>query len=100
MVRKKKTPRIAEVGDDRGVRDGAGNRRTISMSKTKKITASRKNRRENGSRAEEVGSNPHSKGDIFSRSCVERWARDQETRKTKMEIVVAIVKARSVSCIV
>ena len=32
------------------------------MSKIRKITANRKNRRENGSRAESFGSNPHSKG--------------------------------------
>ena len=30
--------------------------------------AIRKNRRENGSRADPTGSNPHSKGDLFSRS--------------------------------
>lgn len=33
-----------------------------------KITASRKNRRENGIRALRLGSNPHSNGDDFSRS--------------------------------
>lgn len=42
-------------------------RRTISISNTMKITASRKKRIENGVRADRVGSNPHSKGDIFSR---------------------------------
>ena len=45
--------------------------KTISISKTKKMTASRKNRREKGIRAVSKGSNPHSKGDIFSRSLVE-----------------------------
>ncbi len=65
-------PRMARDGFDRKINDGAGKRRTISMSNTRKITARRKNRRENGRRAEEVGSNPHSKGDIFSRSCVDR----------------------------
>ena len=33
-----------------------------------KITAIKKNRDEKGSRAEFVGSNPHSNGDLFSRS--------------------------------
>lgn len=47
---------------------GMGIRRTISMSNTKKITARRKNRRENGRRAEFLGSKPHSNGDDFSRS--------------------------------
>lgn len=51
---------------------GAGRRRTISISKTRKITASRKNRRENGSRAEFLGSNPHSKGESLFRSWWER----------------------------
>jgi hypothetical protein len=33
-----------------------------------KITATKKNRDEKGSRAEFFGSNPHSNGDLFSRS--------------------------------
>jgi len=47
---------------------GIGRSRAISTSKIMKITAIRKNRDENGSRAEFLGSNPHSKGDLFSRS--------------------------------
>lgn len=42
-------------------------RRTISISNTIKITARRKNRIENGIRADRIGSNPHSNGDNFSR---------------------------------
>lgn len=49
------------------IRIGIGMRRTISMSNTMKITARRKNRIENGIRADRVGSNPHSNGDSFSR---------------------------------
>jgi hypothetical protein len=45
-----------------------GNSRAISTSKFKKITSIRKNRSENGSRADLLGSNPHSNGDLFSRS--------------------------------
>jgi hypothetical protein len=45
-----------------------GSRRAISTSKIMKMTAIRKNRDENGSRAEFFGSNPHSNGDLFSRS--------------------------------
>lgn len=45
-----------------------GSRRVISTSKIRKITAIRKNCRENGIRAEVFGSNPHSNGDLFSRS--------------------------------
>jgi len=47
---------------------GMGNRSAISTSKIMKITAIRKNRDEKGSRAEFFGSNPHSNGDLFSRS--------------------------------
>ena len=39
-----------------------GNNKATSISKIKKITASRKNRIENGSRAESFGSKPHSNG--------------------------------------
>ncbi|XP_049847680.1 uncharacterized protein LOC126302173 [Schistocerca gregaria] len=42
----------------------------ISTSKIKKITAIRKNRIENGIRADLFGSNPHSNGDLFSRSLI------------------------------
>jgi hypothetical protein len=47
---------------------GIGSSRAISTSKIIKITAIRKNRDENGRRAEFLGSNPHSNGDLFSRS--------------------------------
>lgn len=45
-----------------------GNNKVISTSKIKKITAIRKNWSEKGIRAEDFGSNPHSNGDLFSRS--------------------------------
>jgi hypothetical protein len=47
---------------------GIGSSSAISTSKIIKITAIRKNRDEKGSRAEFFGSNPHSNGDLFSRS--------------------------------
>jgi hypothetical protein len=47
-----------------------GSSRAISTSKIKKITAIRKNRNENGNRADFLGSNPHSKGDLFFSSSV------------------------------
>lgn len=40
---------------------------TISTSKMRNSTAIRKNCKENGNRAVDFGSNPHSNGDIFSR---------------------------------
>lgn len=53
-------------------RIGIGISRTISMSKTIKIIANRKNRMENGIRALWFGSNPHSNGDDFSRDGILR----------------------------
>ena len=47
---------------------GIGSSNAISTSKIMKITAIRKKRDENGSRAEFFGSKPHSNGDLFSRS--------------------------------
>lgn len=54
---------------------GIGISNTISISNTIKIIASRKNRIENGIRAVLLGSNPHSKGDDFSRSVWDRAAK-------------------------
>jgi hypothetical protein len=51
---------------------GIGNNRTISKSKIRKIIVNKKKWRENGIRAEFIGSNPHSKGEDFSRSFEER----------------------------
>lgn len=45
-----------------------GRIRAISTSKIKKIIAIKKKCRENGSRDEDLGSNPHSNGEHFSRS--------------------------------
>ena len=51
---------------------GVGINKTISISKTIKIMANKKNRMENGVRAEWFGSKPHSNGDNFSRSFWDR----------------------------
>lgn len=45
---------------DRWIIYARGKINVISTSKIKKITAIKKNRRENGSRADPLGSNPHS----------------------------------------
>jgi hypothetical protein len=47
-----------------------GRSRAISTSKIRKITAIKKNRSENGGRAGFLGSNPHSNGELFSRSSI------------------------------
>lgn len=49
---------------------GIGRINAISTSKIKNMMAIKKNFRENGFREDELGSNPHSKGDIFSRSLI------------------------------
>lgn len=45
-----------------------GKIKAISTSKIKKIIVIKKNRKEKGNRDEDFGSNPHSNGDLFSRS--------------------------------
>lgn len=69
---------------------GSGISSTISMSKTRKITANRKNRSEKGKRAEFFGSNPHSNGDFFSRSSVEREFRIKIRSMRAVGIISAI----------
>lgn len=61
-------------------------RRAISISNTRKITASRKKRREKGRRAEFFGSNPHSNGLDFSRSASVRRDRAQAIINTSRGI--------------
>lgn len=77
---------------------GAGRRRMISMSNTRKMTAKRKNRREKGSRAEFLGSNPHSKGESLFRSWLERAAKAHESKKMRVEIKVARETIKRARC--
>ena len=67
MTMKRRIP-ITLVGEAFRSMKGTAIRRAISMSNTRKTTARRKNRSENGSRAEFIGEIPHSKGEDFSRS--------------------------------
>ena len=69
-----------------------GIRRTISISKTRKIIVRRKKRIENGIRADFIGSKPHSKGESLSRSIDERWEIISEASRTKVGTTVARVK--------
>lgn len=55
---------------DRVMIGTSGSKRVISTSKIRKITAIRKKRKENGIRADPLGSNPHSNGEFFSRSLI------------------------------
>ena len=68
IIRNPKNGKVNNTLAEEGRIRGEGRRRTISISKTKNRTANRKNRREKGSRAEDLGSNPHSNGEDFSRS--------------------------------
>lgn len=74
----KVTPRLQVI-----IIVGMGINRTISISNTMKIIASRKNRMEKGIRAVLLGSNPHSKGEDFSRSVVERALKTQAAKRTR-----------------
>ena len=71
--------------------NGIGISSTISMSKTIKITANRKNRVENGIRAEFIGSNPHSKGEIFSRSVEDRINKNEANIRIIIGIITEII---------
>ena len=55
------------------------------------MTATRKNRNENGRRAVPFGSNPHSKGEFFSRSEVVFFDNKEAIIITKLEINRMIV---------
>lgn len=56
------------VGELSWMAHGRGSSRAISKSNSRKRIATRKNRIENGRRADPSGSNPHSYGDNFSES--------------------------------
>jgi len=64
-----------------------GRRIAISISKIKKIIAIKKNRREKGRRAEDLGLKPHSKGEDFSRSIIDFF----ETNKVNIIRIVEII---------
>ena len=76
-----------------------GKSKVISTSKIRKIIAIKKNRRENGRRAEPRGSNPHSKGELFSRSTTVFLAKPEDKsitalarrRVTNIVVIINIV---------
>lgn len=71
-----------------------GSSSAISTSKIKKITAIKKNRSEKGSRDDLLGSNPHSKGDDFSRSIIDFFDRIDAKIITIVEIAIRMVAIR------
>jgi hypothetical protein len=52
--------------------------------------ANKKNRKEKGNRADLIGSNPHSKGEFFSRSLIARFDKIQPKTITIKESIIAI----------
>lgn len=86
-----------KIKETEGVVDkikGIGISRTISISKTRKITANKKNRVEKGSRALSLGSKPHSKGVDFSRSFILRALSIYDSLITKTTTRIAITEDR------
>jgi len=67
-----------------------GKIKAISTSKIKKIIVIKKNRMEKGSREEFIGSNPHSKGDDFSRSLYAFFASKVLKIITTIEMIIII----------
>lgn len=72
---------------------GEGSKIMISMSKIKKRTARRKNRKEKGRRALDDGENPHSNGLVSSRS-FQVFVDDILSRENRMLSSRGIVMAR------
>lgn len=64
-----------------------------------KIIPKRKNRRENGIRAVFFGSNPHSNGDVFSRSDLDRVFSNQAAIKVTLARVPEVMRAKVSNCI-
>ena len=90
MIKKAKPPQNTLILTPSKQPINTGNNKTISTSKIRKITANKKNRRENGNRADPIGSNPHSKGDLFSRSKITRLPNTQAKAITTEEITIEI----------
>jgi hypothetical protein len=69
----------------------SGNNKVISTSKIKKMIAMRKKCIEKGNRAVDFGSNPHSKGEFFSRSANDFFEVIFNTTIRARAIVIIIV---------
>jgi hypothetical protein len=67
-----------------------GKIKAISTSKIKKIIVIKKNRIEKGIREEFIGSKPHSKGDVFSRSFNDFFDNSDAKYITIIEIIKII----------
>lgn len=72
-----------------------GKIRAISTSKIKKIMVIKKNRNEKGKREEDFGSNPHSKGEFFSRSVKVLFDNKEAKSIVIIEIIMIIMDVSS-----
>lgn len=79
---------------------GRGSSKASSISKTRKRTARRKNRIENGRRALFLGSKPHSNGEAFSRSIRDRAETDMITITRRRITIIAMVIFRITNFII
>jgi hypothetical protein len=68
-----------------------GRIRAISTSKIRKIIVIRKNRIEKGNRDEFIGSNPHSNGEVFSRSFIVFFDNKEAINITIIAIIKTII---------
>lgn len=66
-----------------------GRIKAISTSKIKKIIVIKKNRNENGNREDDFGSNPHSNGDLFSRS-IKAFLERTEAKNITIIVIIKI----------
>lgn len=73
-----------------------GRIKAISTSKIKKIIAIRKNCKEKGSREEDLGSNPHSKGEFFSRSMTDFFESSEANNMTTIEMMIRIIAVQNI----
>lgn len=76
-------------------RMGRGRRTAISTSKIKKMIAIIKKRKEKGIREPENGENPHSKGEVFSRSRIAFFLR----RVAVKIIIKAMIKIKVITVV-
>lgn len=83
---------IHKIGGIEFVIKPSGNKMEISISKIKNTIAIKKNRIENGIREVFLGSNPHSKGDTFSRSKIVFFENRVDKRMRRDLIKTATVK--------
>jgi len=72
----------------------------ISTSKIKKIIAIKKNCNEKGRREEDLGSNPHSKGDLFSRSIIDFFDKIEANIITTEEMMIIINPIEKINIII